>query len=319
MTPKKAGVFFMVLAIALGAVQWVIAPAFYFLGLGINSLFLQSSIYGIMIVMFIIFILVSGERPAEFLGFRKFKASAFFLTILYSFLTYPAVTAVAMASNLLFSNPLTDLEEAFPLIATIIFTFVCAPVFEELAFRGVIFQGMRKSGRVAASIILSSLAFGLFHGNLTQFIYASLIGVFAALLMEAGGSIWLTMLYHLIFNFLGSVVQPWFFLSIFNGGGEYSAEITESMSEPVSELASLLGFVVLVVVIAVIAGAGAIGLFLSAFVLKGIKKVQRGGSIYPERNSLRAEYSKGIINIPLIIGIVIYAAEIAVMLLVDSL
>lgn len=314
MTPKKAGVFFMVLAIALGAIQWVIAPVFYYLGIGINSVFLQSSIYGIMIVMFIIFIFVSGEGPADFFGFRKFKVSAFFLTILYGFLTYPALTAVAMVSNLLFSNPLTDLEEAFPMIATVIFTFVCAPVFEELAFRGVIFQGVRKSGRVAASIILSSLAFGLFHGNLTQFIYASLLGVFAALLMEVGGSIWLTMLYHLIFNFLGSVVQPWFFMTIFNGGGEYSPEITESMAEPIPELPPIAGLLVLIVVIAVIAGIGVIGLFLSAFVLKGIKKVQRADTIYPERNSLRAGYNRGVVNVPLITGMVIYSAEIAAVL-----
>ena len=311
MTPKKAGVFFMILAMALSAVQWVIMPAFYFLGIGIDSLYLQSSIYGIMIVMFIIFIFASGERPAEFFGFRKFKVSAFFLTILFSIFTYPAITVVAIISNLMFKNPLMGVEEEFPFAAIIIFTFVCAPVFEELVFRGVIFQGMRKSGRVAASIILSSLAFGLFHGNLTQFIYASFVGVFAALLMEAGGSIWLTMLYHLIFNFIGSVVQPWFFLTIFNGGGEYSAEITESMAEPVPELPPIAGLLVLIAVIAVIAGIGAIGLFLSVFVLRGIKKVQRVGNIYPGSNSLRARYNKGIINVPLIIGMVIYAVEIA--------
>ncbi len=310
MTPKKTGMFFMVLAISLMAVQWVVWPVLYLADINPDSVIMQSSLYGIMTALFVIFIFVSGERPSEVLGFRKFKVSAFFLTILFSVLTYPALTLVAGISNLLFSNPLSDVGEEFPFAAIIIFTFVCAPVFEELAFRGIIFQGLRKSGRVAASIMLSAMAFGLFHGNLTQMIYTSILGIFAAFLMEAGGSIWLAMIYHLIFNFIGSVVQPWILLKLFNDGGEYSAEFSEPMAEPVSELAAISGLMILLVLLAVIIGVAVMGVFLSVFVLKGIKKVQGGRNFYPGRNSLQAEFNNKVISIPFVIGICLYVCEI---------
>jgi len=56
------------------------------------------------------------------------------------------------------------------------------------------------------AIVLSGLMFGLFHGNLNQFIYATALGMFLAFLYVKTGKLKITIAIHMIVNFMGSVV-----------------------------------------------------------------------------------------------------------------
>lgn len=82
---------------------------------------------------------------------------------------------------------------------------IVAPIMEELIFRKVLVDRTIRYGQGAA-VALSGLMFGLFHGNLNQFAYAVILGVFFAFIYIKTGDIRITMGLHALMNFMGSVV-----------------------------------------------------------------------------------------------------------------
>ncbi len=82
---------------------------------------------------------------------------------------------------------------------------VMAPICEEILFRKVIIDRIRLYGDKAA-IAVSGFIFGLCHGNFYQFFYAFLIGVVFAYIYIQTGKLRYTIVFHMIINFLGSIV-----------------------------------------------------------------------------------------------------------------
>ena len=64
----------------------------------------------------------------------------------------------------------------YALFGNVVFLVILGPIFEEWMFRKQLIDHTRKYGEKTA-ILLSGLAFGLFHMNLFQFFYAFLLGV----------------------------------------------------------------------------------------------------------------------------------------------
>ena len=86
------------------------------------------------------------------------------------------------------------------LAVRILYSGILMPVLEELIFRGLAFRLMRRKWPFLTAMILSSLLFGIYHGNLVQFIYASLCGCLLAYLYEVYGKIWAPILAHMSMN-----------------------------------------------------------------------------------------------------------------------
>lgn len=83
---------------------------------------------------------------------------------------------------------------------------VIVPAFvEELAIRGVVLQSLRKYGD-AFAICFSALLFALMHGNMTQALFAFLLGlVFGALVVHTE-SLWTSIFVHLMNNTYAVVI-----------------------------------------------------------------------------------------------------------------
>ena len=60
-------------------------------------------------------------------------------------------------------------------IPLILFVAIIGPIFEELIFRGLLLKKLRVYGDKTA-IIYTGIAFGLFHTNLSQILFATVIG-----------------------------------------------------------------------------------------------------------------------------------------------
>ena len=74
------------------------------------------------------------------------------------------------------------------------------PAFnEEFLCRGILYGAYRHQSK-AAGICLSALIFGLFHLNFNQMLYAVYLGIVFALMVEATGSIYTSMLMHFLLN-----------------------------------------------------------------------------------------------------------------------
>ena len=92
-------------------------------------------------------------------------------------------------------------------VLTMIMVSVLAPIFEELVFRKLIIDRTRRYGEFTA-ILYSSLAFGLFHCNLYQIIYAFAIGIILGYVYIRTGNVVITIIMHMIVNSSAAVLYP---------------------------------------------------------------------------------------------------------------
>ena len=104
------------------------------------------------------------------------------------------------------ANPVLALTDQGALLPRALFFVVLAPVFEELIFRKMLVDRVRPYGEKLA-ILLSGLMFGLFHGNLSQFFYATLLGMVLAYVYLRTGKIRNTILLHALVNLNGGVIS----------------------------------------------------------------------------------------------------------------
>lgn len=146
------------------------------------------------------------------------------------------------------SNPVENLINSSDIMLNLIIVSFIGPIFEEIIFRKFLIDRTIKYG-ARASIILSAIIFGFFHGNISQFFYAFLLGGFFAYVYIKTGKIIYTITLHIILNLMGSVV------SLF---------VVQSAQALLSNAFSPFDLTIVVIYLAIIIFAlifGAIGLF----------------------------------------------------------
>ena len=77
---------------------------------------------------------------------------------------------------------------------------ILTPILEELVFRGIIYDKLKKMMSAKQAVIVSALLFGVIHFNVVQFIYAFLIGIMLAVFVDASGSVWGAIIAHICSN-----------------------------------------------------------------------------------------------------------------------
>ncbi|MGN0552432.1 MAG: lysostaphin resistance A-like protein [Oscillospiraceae bacterium] len=131
-------------------------------------------------------------------------------------------------------------NSAWSLILMYFYACLIGPVLEELLYRGVILQGMRKYNERFA-IVLSSLIFGLMHQNYQQFILAFMLGLVLAAADLKSGSIIPSIVMHIIVNTSGVLTQ------LAMQSADYEAFNNVVAGDTTSALAGNTSFMVLVV------------------------------------------------------------------------
>lgn len=133
---------------------------------------------------------------------RKLSGKVLFWIALYTLLMWPLTIVCNLVSQLLVQNTALQLMDTVGELPFSVLFFAIAilpPIIEELGFRGILLQNYRESG-VWSGILLSALLFGLMHMNLNQMLYAVVIGILLALLVEATDSIFSSMWMHFLIN-----------------------------------------------------------------------------------------------------------------------
>ena len=85
-------------------------------------------------------------------------------------------------------------------IYSIMTIVILAPLFEEVVFRGIILNDIKRRHNCLVAVIVSSVVFGLIHLNIVQSISATLIGVILAYVFLATKSIWAVIFLHFLHN-----------------------------------------------------------------------------------------------------------------------
>lgn len=99
----------------------------------------------------------------------------------------------------------------------IVSAVIAAPILEELLFRGMIYRRLRDFCNAKLAIIISAVFFGVFHGNLVQFVYAFIIGLMLAYVYEKMKTIWAPIVFHVGANLLSVLITeliPQSFLNV---------------------------------------------------------------------------------------------------------
>lgn len=127
-------------------------------------------------------------------------------------ITLVLAMASSLAVNILFiSLHLTESSESYSQTAdnqySVIFPIglflygVISPLAEEIVFRGIIYNRMKKYFRLPLfSIILSALLFGFYHGNSVQAAYGFVMGMMIAYIYEVFGNFFFAFLFHAAAN-----------------------------------------------------------------------------------------------------------------------
>lgn len=88
----------------------------------------------------------------------------------------------------------------------LVYSVLLAPICEELIFRGVTMKILKKSFPFWFANIGQAILFGIFHLNWVQGIYAFVLGMMLGYICEKGNSIYVSILFHMLFNFWGTVL-----------------------------------------------------------------------------------------------------------------
>lgn len=96
-----------------------------------------------------------------------------------------------------YEDTMTLVTDGKSLMEMIYWMGIVAPVAEETVFRWMVYARLRDYLKMPYAVVISGLLFGIYHGNIVQFLYASLLGCLFAYLMEMTGSLYASVLLHI--------------------------------------------------------------------------------------------------------------------------
>ena len=199
----------------LGAVL-VAVPAYFWPAFGQSHWFTWCMLLAPLYVVGLpLFLLVTRKLPAQ-PAQQQYRISPktwlMLLVVCFGamyFFNYISVMCNAFFSFLKGSsveNPLDSMSN-LPVFWTIVFVGIVGPIMEELVFRGLVIAKLRHNGE-GACVFTSALTFALFHGNLSQMLYAFALGAIFAFITVKTGRLRYSMALHISVNVMGMVVVP---------------------------------------------------------------------------------------------------------------
>lgn len=302
MTAKRSGWIFFIMTMV-----YVIAPYLLLIGNIGERMTLSDDLWmteGIVVIPALLFSVCSKERLRDTMAFHKIRIPTIFLAVLYIVLLGPLVTLCNAITMLFVENTATEILTIVSAISfggMFFFVGLLAPVCEEIVFRGVLYTGFRKNGTPMQAILWTAVLFGLFHMNLNQMVYATVLGIAFGLLREATGNIWAGIIGHISINSYSVFL---YYLQ------------SNLSAEELAGAESVLTQDALVVTIGVYLIIALIATALAVCVLAAIAKLENG------ENHLRQVFTKKekgrIWSVPLWLGIMVCVGTIILEIIISK-
>ena len=103
---------------------------------------------------------------------------------------------------------IAEKQFALPLFLGIILYGLVAPIAEEVVFRGLVYNRLRRNGlNTMIAILISSLFFGLYHFNLVQAVYGTLMGLLIVWIYERYGGFIYPVIIHVSANIVIYIIS----------------------------------------------------------------------------------------------------------------
>lgn len=185
----------------------------------------------IVLLPALIYVAIHKINIIACMPYRRLRISDGLLSLLFGYALVPTMLFVSNLTSLFSTNYVQDSVQeliAYPFVVQLLIIAVLPACVEEFVFRGLIYHSYRKNGILGAAV-LSGLVFGLMHLNINQLSYAAVMGIIFALLVEATGSMYSSMLAHFAANSYSVILMQ--LVSMTSGGSELleqSAQAAES-------------------------------------------------------------------------------------------
>lgn len=145
-----------------------------------------------------------GEKkrlsPGKFLGYFFVCYAALYFSNLVTIIINSVISAIKGSEVI---NPIEDVLGGSNMVSIILYASILGPIAEELIFRKLLLDKLRRFGDLPA-ILLTSIGFGLFHMNLSQVLYAAAVGMVMAYVTIKTNTVIYSILIHMMVNFIGS-------------------------------------------------------------------------------------------------------------------
>ncbi|HHW93526.1 MAG TPA: CPBP family intramembrane metalloprotease [Clostridiaceae bacterium] len=187
----------------------------FFKDVGIRALLYSTPL---QIIICVIFICYQKRKNRQYLLVRPFHATAFPLGFATAFGCLGVATLLIQLFDMLakynsfWQNMMVNYQQStealqgVDLLLTTLGVAVLVPIAEELLFRGIITEEIRRVAPDWLAILLGGVIFALVHGNIVQILYVLPLGLLLGAAYIWSNSIWVPILMHVIFNFFGSIL-----------------------------------------------------------------------------------------------------------------
>jgi membrane protease YdiL (CAAX protease family) len=146
------------------------------------------------------------------LNFNELKKQLSFRKLVWWY--FPVIVVVAAGSNFLvgylvdFINSFSDdifyvymyKETAHPLIWSILGIAVQPAIFEELAFRGIMFNHLDRLMEKVSIVMVTGFLFALLHLSIISITWLMLLGMLLGWMRKRTGTLWYGIVFHFVFN-----------------------------------------------------------------------------------------------------------------------
>lgn len=157
------------------------------------------------VLTFVIIFKVRKKKPLLEMGITKIPLSQvpvlilfglslnMFISVFLSMIPFPESWVESY-------NTSTGVIAEAGIVITLLTTLVCAPIVEEITFRGLMYSRLCKGMPMFAAMLISSWIFGVVHGNVIQMLYAALLGYIICYTRVKYQSLTACILVHFGFN-----------------------------------------------------------------------------------------------------------------------
>lgn len=148
----------------------------------------------------------SLNKISKGLVFKLILLAFFFYHFVLGFLNLVGFLAPSLMESYNSAAESVDTgKSVFSLVMSFLALVIAAPITEELIYRNMAIANLRSRLPAVLSVILSSLIFGIFHGNFVWMLYACGLGLLFGFLYVKSESIYVSLVVHTAFNLFGYV------------------------------------------------------------------------------------------------------------------
>lgn len=300
----RSNIYFLLILLGSIFVPFVLAFIFYFLGITDTRIRLMFSHIILFLVPAVIYFIVTKRSVKETLRLNKLHIEDIGIILLISVLTYPLMGCASAISSMFANNNVGEYVASIsstPYIVMVLLFGVMPAITEEVTLRGIVLSGYNNQSKFKAALV-TGILFGIFHLDLQQFLYASILGFIMAYMVRITNSIFSSMIMHFTVNTMSVTFQK---ISTLVSSTSSVESTADSVDITKFSLDDKMAFIQMFVIL---------GICIFGIVFKLLKVLEKWeyerrmayGLQLEENYAKNTEVKENIINIPLILIVIVY-------------